>query len=282
MRLQVFSTPQEFWEGVAPELRQEEARNCLLLGICKMLAAKPGPVSFQAAVYSDQRLLASILMSEYLGNLNLLLSTTRDREALAALFSAFQKTNLRANALQGGVATVNEFASHFRALGAREKIHMRQGVYRCRAVIQPKVSGDMALRLATLEDIDFVADWVHAFQVEAIPHEVFDSHEMAKARIKAAFVYLLTDSGEPVAMAGTNRDIGTSASVNLVYTPQALRGRGYGSLVTAKLTQQLLDQGKRETNLFTDLDNPTSNKIYQNIGYEMVDQAVHLGLIWHS
>jgi predicted GNAT family acetyltransferase len=32
----------------------------------------------------------------------------------------------------------------------------------------------------------------------------------------------------------------------------------------------LLDQGKQFTSLFTDLSNPTSNSIYQKIGYQPV------------
>ena len=35
----------------------------------------------------------------------------------------------------------------------------------------------------------------------------------------------------------------------------------------ASLSQQLLDQGYQFCSLFTDAANPTSNKIYQKIGY---------------
>jgi len=52
--------------------------------------------------------------------------------------------------------------------------------------------------------------------------------------------------------------------------PPELRGRGYGSALTAALTQQLLDGGRRFCFLFTDLANPTSNSIYQRIGYRAV------------
>jgi predicted GNAT family acetyltransferase len=39
------------------------------------------------------------------------------------------------------------------------------------------------------------------------------------------------------------------------------------------LTQQLLDGGRRFCFLFTDLANPTSNSIYQRIGYRPVSDV---------
>jgi predicted GNAT family acetyltransferase len=55
-----------------------------------------------------------------------------------------------------------------------------------------------------------------------------------------------------------------------VYTPPDYRGRGYASACTAALSQQMLYAGYQYCFLYTDLSNPTSNRIYQNIGYELV------------
>jgi hypothetical protein len=52
-----------------------------------------------------------------------------------------------------------------------------------------------------------------------------------------------------------------------VYTPPEHRRRGYASALTAALTERLLAGGRRFCFLFTDLANPTSNAIYQRIGY---------------
>ena len=85
-------------------------------------------------------------------------------------------------------------------------------------------------------------------------------------------MYLWAD-GEPVAMAGTSGQTPNGARVGPVYTPPALRGRGYASACTAALSQLLLDEGRRFCFLYTDLSNPTSNKIYQAIGYRPVCNA---------
>jgi len=49
-----------------------------------------------------------------------------------------------------------------------------------------------------------------------------------------------------------------------------LRGRGYATSCVAALTTRLLDSGKTFCCLYTDLSNPTSNSIYQRIGYRPV------------
>ena len=44
----------------------------------------------------------------------------------------------------------------------------------------------------------------------------------------------------------------------------------YASAITAAASQDQLDQGRRWCFLFTDLANPTSNRIYQAIGYRSI------------
>lgn len=83
---------------------------------------------------------------------------------------------------------------------------------------------------------------------------------------KQAVVLWETD-GVPVAMAGKVREASLGSAVSLVYTPPEYRGRGYASALVAHLSQHILDQGSPRCLLFTDARNPTSNAIYQKIGY---------------
>ena len=52
-----------------------------------------------------------------------------------------------------------------------------------------------------------------------------------------------------------------------MYTPPALRRRGYGAAVTAHATASALADGAAHVVLYTDLANPSSNSIYQQIGF---------------
>ena len=42
---------------------------------------------------------------------------------------------------------------------------------------------------------------------------------------------------------------------------------------------ELLKQGRNEITLYTDMSNPTSNKIYIDLGYKFVCNSLHLGVI---
>ena len=64
---------------------------------------------------------------------------------------------------------------------------------------------------------------------------------------------------------------GTVGRIGPVYTPPTHRRHGYAGVLTAQLSQELMNQGTRVM-LFTDAKNPTSNSVYQNIGYELLDE----------
>lgn len=71
-------------------------------------------------------------------------------------------------------------------------------------------------------------------------------------------------------MAGAGGRTPNGIRISAVYTPPDLRCRGYASALTAAVSQDQLNRGRRFCFLFTDLANPTSNKIYQEIGYRPV------------
>ena len=60
-----------------------------------------------------------------------------------------------------------------------------------------------------------------------------------------------------------------------VWTPPELRGRGYATAVVAARSTARQDAGEA-CMLFTDLANPTSNAIYQAIGYRRVGDNVNI------
>jgi predicted GNAT family acetyltransferase len=74
-------------------------------------------------------------------------------------------------------------------------------------------------------------------------------------------------------MAGFGGRTPNGTRIGPVYTPPELRGRGYGSALTAAVTERLLGSGLRFCFLYTDLANPTSNSIYQRIGYRPVSDV---------
>ncbi|MGW7542833.1 GNAT family N-acetyltransferase [Streptomyces sp. NPDC054770] len=85
-----------------------------------------------------------------------------------------------------------------------------------------------------------------------------------------------TPDGTPVSVAGLNPLIGGQIQVDVVYTPSHLRGRGYAGAVTAEVSRAALAAGAQDVVLFADLSNPTSNALYQRLGYErLADWAAY-------
>lgn len=154
--------------------------------------------------------------------------------------------------------------------GQRAAIRMAQGTYALREV-RERGSAPGSLRTATQDDLALVAQWSQDFHDEATPDEGdFDAEDFARRRLRDSSVYLWEDGGQVVSMVGKSRPTRTGITVNLVYTPPEQRGKGYATTCVATFSQQLLDSGYAFCTLFTDLANPTSNAIYQHIGYDYV------------
>ena len=130
-------------------------------------------------------------------------------------------------------------------------------------------------RVATAADRELALRWWIAFGDEVL-HEGGPGRDRAEATLDhrlsspSAGILLWEDAGEPVSIAGWGGPTPNGIRIGPVYTPPDLRGRGYGSAVTAHTTKEQLDGGRDYCFLYTDLSNPTSNKIYMNIGYERV------------
>jgi uncharacterized protein len=85
--------------------------------------------------------------------------------------------------------------------------------------------------------------------------------------------YAVWETDEPVSFAGFGGRTPHGVRIGPVYTPPHLRRRGYASALVGNLTQELLAGDADFCFLYTDLDNPTSNRIYQDVGYDFVAES---------
>lgn len=178
----------------------------------------------------------------------------------------------------GPVGVAEVFASHWaRVHGLTARNHMAMREFALDRVV-PTAPVPGALRRATVDDLDCVHAWVHAFIDESgLPsaERALASRDGISQRIAQGRFWLWEAGvGKTVcALAGSG---GTPrvGRIGPVYTPPNARRRGYGSALTAALSQRLLDDGCAYVTLSTDLANPTSNKIYQALGYQPVGDSV--------
>jgi predicted GNAT family acetyltransferase len=140
-------------------------------------------------------------------------------------------------------------------------------LYRLDAVIPPQTVQGRARR-AALADKALIMQWLAQFHDEATPdNPAEDVAVVVERRLAHAETWLWCVDGAPVSLAGCTRPAAGLARVGPVYTPLQHRRYGYGAAVTAHASQAALDAGAAQVALYADLANPTSNAIYQRIGY---------------
>lgn len=146
-----------------------------------------------------------------------------------------------------------------------------QRIYRLDRVIpHPRVSG--TLRAADAPDLPLVATWTFDFNQELhMPAQrTLQQLEVdARRPLRQESLFIWQDE-EPVCFVRAGGPEGLVARIGPVYTPPEHRRRGYAGAAVAAASQLMLDRGHPTCCLYTDTSNPTSNHIYQEVGYRAV------------
>jgi RimJ/RimL family protein N-acetyltransferase len=183
----------------------------------------------------------------------------------------------------GGVNAYPEVAEAFAdgwrdgSRGGPVDVHRRQRLYRLAELVWPDPAPAGTARMARDGDAKLTADWFAAFADEVDDMgRGEDQTAAARAKISQDGVMVWEADGQPVSIACATLPVTGMVRIGPVYTPPQARGHGYASAATAALSRRLLQAGAEEVVLFTDLDNPVSNSIYQRIGYRPVEDRVVL------
>jgi predicted GNAT family acetyltransferase len=264
-------TPAAFLDAAGDFLVAREAEHNLIFGVCATLVADPGYASdpYLGTVSTAGRVVGAAIMTP---PWNLVLSCTDEPDTFGDLAADLDARGISIPGVTGPVAIARDFAESWcRAHGLTTGPRIAERAYRLERVVPPAgVPG--RLSLATEADRDLLVAWVDAFMTEALDR---DEPDRAVAMIDRSFrtgsrTWYLWDDGGPVSVAAAGGPTPNGIRIGPVYTPPDRRRRGYASALTAATSQAELDKGRRFVFLFTDLANPTSNKIYQAIGYEPV------------
>jgi len=132
-------------------------------------------------------------------------------------------------------------------------------------------------RVATDGDLGLLVSWHAAFADEAESIAI-EPERTVRDRMSYGGIMLWEADAEPVAMAALSREVAGVTRVVTVYTPPRFRRCGYGGAITTTVSQAALDAGAAQVVLYTDVANPTSNALYQRLGYRPVEDRVLLDL----
>ena len=278
MKIERYRDVAAFLAAAQGFLEEKEALNGLALGVCASLARGAGRgrrrqkrSPYLATVLQD----GEIVLTAVSINRRFISSSYLEEPetAVQALVSDIVATGWSLLNVRGPATVTDAFAAAWQAQSGYV-LHdgMRQWVWELRQLQQPKqVNG--RLRLADADDFYLIRDWAQGFQKEALGRDDQEAaHLMAQQAIQFQDMYVWDDGETAVSMAAKRRPTRHGIAISLVYTPPELRGNHYASNCVAALSQLLLDDGRQFVTLFTDQANPTSNHVYEAIGYKRLSR----------
>jgi GNAT superfamily N-acetyltransferase len=269
---------QAFLRLAGPLLERDEARNQLPLGIAGTLMARPDAydvVHYWVVREGNEPVAAAVRTDPF----NLVLADPSSEAAFGPLLEAVLLDDPGVPGIVGNVPFVEPAAERLAAASGRsaERI-LSQGVYGL-TTVRDVARAPGGARAATTEDRAQILAWLRAFAEEAIP-DPEKAFERMERNLESRFggggggFWLWQDHGEPVSLSGFSGPTPNGIRIGPVYTPPEHRKHGYATTLVADLSAWLLEQGHRACFLYTDLANPTSNRIYVGIGYERVCDAM--------
>ncbi len=255
-------------------LYQDEAANSLMLGLCSRLQTgwAEGRKPVLVVLEEGGKVVAAAL---HAGD-NLVLSFA-NQAMLATLANALHQSDLDFPGVVGPASEATAFATRWEELrGKRSTLAIKQRIYQLQAV-QSRGTAFGEARLATEADIPLIARWFAMMHGEVpLPEHSSEAYlALATQKVRDQELYLWIVDDVPVSMAGATRPTRNGMGVNAVFTSELRRRKGYATALVSHVSQAMLDQGKKFCFLYTDLSNPTSNSIYQKIGYEPAADSLY-------
>jgi len=260
-------------------LRADPARNTVMLSVTEDLllkAAAPSETLFGWWQPDGEQVRAAFMHTP---DYPLILSRVSGpaAAALARDLTADSGTGRRIPGVNVGQEVADAFAAAWRdRTGAAVAVYRRMRLFRLGELIPPRPWPEGTARLAAGTERDLLARWFGAFAREVGDPPGQDHSKAAAGRLAYGGITVWEAGGVPVSVVGRTRAVAGMVRVGPVYTPPELRGRGYAGAATAAVSQAALDAGLREVVLYTDLANPTSNALYQRLGYRPVEDRVVL------
>jgi predicted GNAT family acetyltransferase len=277
MQLIRFDSATAFAERVTGFLEAREAEHNLILGLTTMLLTTDEyklPPYLVCVEEAGEVVAVAFRTPPY----NLILSEMEmDVELIDLIAQDVHKLYSRTlPGASGPKAVSRAFARRWAALTEQGvNLYMAQRIYRLDTVTFPEnIPGEM--RQATAGERDLLVRWMAGFQADIgaqVDTKRIEQQVDNALQSRNRGLYLWVDGGQPVSMAGSTGPTPHGIRIGAVYTPPEFRKRGYASACVAAVSQAMLDSGRQFCFLYTDLSHPTSNQIYQDIGYRPVSDV---------
>jgi RimJ/RimL family protein N-acetyltransferase len=278
---------EEFLAVAGPFLRAEPVRNTVILSVTDTLRRQAAPgrtrpgseqPSFGWWQPAPVPVTAATVAGAFMHTPGLpVVLTAMSRDAASALAAGLVAAGRRVPGVNAQPQAAEAFAAAWqRRTGESAAVHLRTRLFRLGILSPPDPAPRGTARVAGPRDRDLLIEWSAAFTAEIGDPPGQDHAAAVDDKLSHGGFMIWAVAGAPASIAAVTRVVTRTARVSSVYTPPALRGHGFAGAATAAATQAALDDGAAEVVLYTDLANPTSNALYQRLGYRPVEDRLVL------
>ncbi|MEF7656391.1 GNAT family N-acetyltransferase [Bacillus sp. ZJS3] len=270
IQLHVYEEVVNFKKEVIPFLEKNEQENNLMLGVLQMVEQ---PI-FMGVAKQEEEVAVVFLQTEEKKQIIVATSEVMGVD-IKELAKELTKVYPDIPGLIGNKKVVQRLAEEIAVLENKKmNVVMEQGVYALQQV-KKKWNEEGIFREINSDELPVIEKWIYQFCEDVnLPTTKEEAEQTAHTLITNHRLFGLEIDGKLVSVAAKTRPTKNNITINFVYTPKEERKKGYASNCVAALSQRMLDEGYKTTTLYTDLANPTSNKIYQEIGYEQIAESL--------
>jgi predicted GNAT family acetyltransferase len=281
MNLKIYDDPKNFYERIKLGFFKKNLENELILGLSHFLINDPdhyGTKPFLATIEENEKLVLCAFMTPPWSILVYGIDTASDLP-YQLLIEYLVNNKIAVPGVNGKSEISEKFANIWLNKNkCQKRIHMESRLYILKEV-QPFTKASGNLIKADMNFLDLLIDWAKEFyiEVELDADETYIKNHV-KFIIETGNGFIWIDE-KPVCMVFCERPHEEGISVAYVYTPPELRKRGYATSCVGSVSQHALESGYSYCSLFADLANPTSNTIYQRVGYRPICDYIYYDFI---
>lgn len=266
---------------VEPHILKQEDVFSLFFGVLQAIRQGKYENPFMATIEVEGSILAIVQMTPPHPINLILVDESRKEEIIRYLVKQLISNSIDIPGIISLKLWARAFADQWTAVtGKKQLLLMEQGLYRLDKENDMLEMSPGSWRLANDADCPLIENWFSLFEEDAkLPKSPVESVKKKVASfVEDQEVFLWEHEGKTVSMMKKARPTKNGVTVSLVFTPKEERKKGYARTMVMQGSKELL-KNYQFCVLYTDLLNPTSNKIYQEIGYKKIADSVHIGFV---
>lgn len=273
----IYERVKDFYEKTRQFLLQREAVSQLLIAnALRNIEEMSTPERFFGCAIDEQGEYALMFCSVHPFNLCVYsMGSPQEDYYIKELAQYLHTHNLPIKGITAKDTLCMSFLETYQALSHQEvKLELAMDIMELKK-LSPINLAKGSIRKASLNELDLITRWEILFAKEALNKDVEEGVlERVRKKIELGIIYLyFNEQDEPVSMLNAARKLENGMVFNEIYTPVRYRGKGYAQTNVHLASKMYLEQGNQFCALFVDKTNPISNRVYEKVGYEIIENC---------